>query len=255
MKPFIVINLGWGWQSFTMAAMVALGELDPVDAVIHADTTHERSATYAFARKYTSWLEAHGLKVVTVRDTSKAVEIGSIDEFGGVFIPSFTDNGKSAGQLRRQCTQRWKIAPIRRWLQANRAGRRVEQWIGISLDEVERMRDSDVKYITNRYPLIEKRITRQACGNWLTKHGLEIPPKSACVFCPYHNKRAWWDMKNEGGPDWQKAVEIDRVIRKARPPYDLFVHADRIPLEEIKTPRDNGQLELFSEECSGMCFI
>jgi hypothetical protein len=254
MKPFIVINLGWGWQSFTMAAMSALGELDPVDAVIHADTTHERSATYAFARKYTPWLESHVLKVITVK--SKDNNFYCRDQLKGLGTPPlYTNLCTSDGMLNRSCTQRWKISPIRRWLQANRAGRPVEQWIGISLDEVERMRDSDVKYITNRYPLIEKRMTRQACGNWLTKHGLEIPPKSACVFCPYHNKRAWWDMKNAGGPDWQKAIEIDRAIRKARPPYDLFVHADRIPLEQIKSPRDNGQLELFSEECSGLCFL
>ena len=29
-----VISLGWGVQSFTLAAMVALGELEPVDYAI-----------------------------------------------------------------------------------------------------------------------------------------------------------------------------------------------------------------------------
>ena len=43
------ISLGWGVQSFTLAAMVALGDLEPVDVAIHADTTHEASGTYAFA--------------------------------------------------------------------------------------------------------------------------------------------------------------------------------------------------------------
>ena len=31
-----IISLGWGVQSFTLAAMVALGELEPVDFAIHA---------------------------------------------------------------------------------------------------------------------------------------------------------------------------------------------------------------------------
>jgi hypothetical protein len=38
-----VLSLGWGIQSFTLAAMVALGELDPLSFAIHADTTHETS--------------------------------------------------------------------------------------------------------------------------------------------------------------------------------------------------------------------
>ena len=63
----IALSLGWGTQSFALAAMVALGELPPVDVAIHADTTHERTATYAFAEKWTPWLEARGVRVVTVR--------------------------------------------------------------------------------------------------------------------------------------------------------------------------------------------
>ena len=39
----IYINLGWGIQSFTMAAMSALGTLPRVDAAIHADTSQPRS--------------------------------------------------------------------------------------------------------------------------------------------------------------------------------------------------------------------
>ena len=50
------ISLGWGVQSWTLAAMSALGELPRVDVAIHADTTHERSNTYAFAAVWCAWL-------------------------------------------------------------------------------------------------------------------------------------------------------------------------------------------------------
>jgi hypothetical protein len=104
--------------------------------------------------------------------------------------------------------------------------------------------------------LIEKRMTRDACIAWLVRHDLEVPQKSACVFCPFHNRSAWFEMKHENGSDWKKAVEVDEAIRKVRPPFDLFVHSDRIPLIDIKSPQDNGQLEMFtSEECSGICFV
>lgn len=268
------ISLGWGVQSFTLAAMVALGELDPVDVAIHADTTHERQGTYEFSKRWIPWLESHGVRVVTVMDADQAAAVTS----GKTDIPAFTyaenverivleydDRDQVIGQhtalrnvngmLRRQCTNRWKIAPMRRWLQENRHGDPVEQWIGISIDEAERMRPSDVKYITHRWPLIERRLSREACVGWLRSHDLEIPVKSSCVFCPYHSRRAWFDMKQQGGQDWDRAVVVDEAIRKVRPPFDLFVHPDRIPLKEIMSPQDNGQIELWAEECSGTCFV
>ncbi len=245
-----IINLGWGVQSFTLAAMVALGELEPIDAAIHADTTHERESTYRFSEKYTPWLEARGVRVVTVCDYEDTT-----DAWNGRHIPLFTNNGKR-GQAFRTCTLRWKIEPIRQWLQANRNGKSVEQWLGITTDEAERMKSSEVKYITHRWPLIEKRMSRNACIAWLARHDLDIPEKSACVFCPFHNRSAWWAMKAEGGADWRKAVEVDEAIRKARPPFDLFVHSDRIPLSEIRSPQENGQMELWEQnECSGTCFV
>jgi len=247
----IAISLGFGVQSFTLSAMVALGELPPVDVAIHADTTHEKSDTYTFAAKWTPWLEAHGVRVVTVRDNDTTV-INS-----GITIPAYTWNGKTDGQVKRQCTPDWKISPIRRWLQANRAGQPVEQWIGISLDEAMRMKPSDVKYITHRWPLIEKRMTRGACIQWLQAHNLEVPSKSACTFCPYHDTRAWQEMKSRGGADWREAVTVDNAIRKARPPFDLFVHPSRKPLEQLdlRTDAERGQMGLWDEECSGLCGV
>jgi hypothetical protein len=248
----ITLNLGWGVQSFTLAAMVALGELEQIDAAIHADTTHERESTYRFAEKYTPWLEARGVRVVTVRDAEQAATVTTLK----TDIPAFTvGQSETGGMLRRQCTGRWKIQPIRKWLQENRNGEPVEQWLGITTDEAERMKPSDVKYVNHRWPLIEKRMSRNACIAWLARHDLEVPVKSSCVFCPFHNRRAWYDMKSENGADWQKAVEVDEAIRKSRPPFDLFVHPDRIPLADIRSPQDDGQLELWSEECSGTCFV
>lgn len=266
-----ILNLGWGIQSFTLAAMVALGELEPIDAAIHADTTHEREATYTFAAKWTPWLQAHGVRVITLTGD----RINAIDEKRGSFIPAFTDTpSRSGGMLRRECTSEWKISPIRRWVRENlprmanveqnvyydgevsiKKISPVEQWLGISLDEAERMRKSDVKYIAHRWPLIEKRMSRNDCIAWLARHDLEVPVKSSCVFCPYHSRSAWYAMKRENGSDWKKAVEVDESIRNVRPPFDLFLHSDRIPLIDIRSPQENGQLDMFSEECSGTCFV
>lgn len=250
-----VISLGWGTQSFTLAAMSALGELEKVDVVIHADTTHEASWTYSIAEKYTKWLEERGVKVVTVKPSTK--KLGAFDQYNGVFIPAYTTDGLSKGQLRRQCTNDWKIAPIRRWLQANRNKEQVEMWLGITLDEVHRMNTSGVKYIENKYPLIDMRMTRHDCLLWLQKNGLDIPRKSACTFCPYHSKSGWREIRNSK-EDWAEAITHDVAIRKIRPPYDLFVCDQRKPLTEcdFDNLEDKGQLVFqWQDECTGYCGV
>lgn len=246
-----VLSLGWGVQSFTLAAMSALGEFESIDAAIHADTTHESSLTYSFSKRWTGWLEGCGVKVFIVRQPDAA----PIDKYGGVMIPAYILN-PTQGKFGRQCTDKWKRAPMRRWLQSNRNRQPVEQWLGISLDEFQRMKDSDVKYITNRWPLVELRMTRNDCINWLKEHNLEVPSKSACTFCPFRNTVEWRITKNNA-VDWAEAIRIDTEIRNARPPYPLFIHPSRKPLTDIdfRSEEQKGQMRLWDEECTGLCGV
>lgn len=243
-----VISLGWGLQSTTLAVMAALGDIHAVDVAIHADTTHERAATYDYAKRWTPWLEERGVRVVTV--TNKTAE--PVDRFGGVYVPAYTP---PSGTINRQCTQDWKVSPLRRYLQANRHKERVQMLIGISLDEISRMRISDVRYIENSYPLVDMRMTRGDCVLWLERHGIEIPSKSACVFCPYQSKGRWLELT---GRDAERAVAVDERIRNARPlKGQLFVHPSMKPLSEVLASHadDPEQLDLWQNECQGMCGV
>jgi hypothetical protein len=261
-QPIQILSLGWGVQSFTLAAMIALGELEPIDFCLHADTTHESILTYRFIQRWSSWLEEHQVIVHTVTNPKRNGDVNAQK----VDIPGYTLNVKGElGQINRQCTFHWKIVPMRHAIRnylasigmTNPKPGAVMQLIGISLDEFQRMHDSDVQYITHRWPLIEKHMTRKDCVTWLIAHGLEVPPKSACTFCPYHDGAAWHEMWARGGPDWAEAVRVDREIRKTRPPHDLFVHPARKPLEEIdlRTLEEMGQLSLWDNECSGVCGV
>lgn len=250
-------------QSFTLAAMSALGELPPIDYAINSDTTYESEATYEFAAKWTPWLEEHDVNVVTVSDPEAAAQL--LADNGQTHAPLYTLSPKGKeGRLKRSCTQRWKIAPITKFLQEVRNGEQVEQWLGISLDEMHRAGPSDQKWITRRYPLLDLRMTRADCLIWLEEHGLPSPGKSACVQCPFHNSRAWQAMKREGGADWKRAAEIDTAIRNVRPGYQTFVNRKRLPLEQAVTiPEDFDyqQTDIFvsddaDAECdSGHCFL
>jgi hypothetical protein len=239
-----VISLGWGRQSFTLAAMVALGELPPSDYAIHADTRHEAAGTYAFAEKWTPWLRERGVKVVTVQaDNTDPVRE---DWSNSVMIPAFTRDGTtgSDGQIRRQCTHDWKVMPMRRFIRSvipNPKPGDVESWQGITYDEIERIKTSDVAYIVNQYPLVDRRMTRLDCVSWLNAHGLEVPPKSSCTFCPFHSLNQWQELKRAAGPDWDEAQAVDAEIREQRPPSAIYVHPARRPLAEaVLIPEDLG---------------
>jgi hypothetical protein len=246
-----IISLGWGRQSFALAAMAALGEIPPVDLALHADTTFEHQGTYAFAQRWAGWLGAHGVPVVTVRP----VEPSIFNKNGGVLLPVYTGHFAVRGQFHRQCTDRWKIGPMRRLMVKSRKDG-VDLLIGISKDEFKRMKPSNRKYLNHQWPLIDLGLTRTDCEKWLESKGLEVPPKSSCVFCPYQKRSYWQVMAGQGGADWSRAVEVDELVRKARPPDDLFIYPDRVPLVELAgRPAAVDGEDLFEDECTGICGV
>jgi hypothetical protein len=252
-NKFTALSLGWGVQTFTLACMAALGEIEMPDIAIYADVYYEKKSTYDFINKWEGWLIEKGLKIKTVSINKKIVD----GVWEGRFIPLYTyDIHGKAGKAFRSCTGRWKIEPIRKWLQLNRNKALVDLWIGISLDEYKRMKDSDVKYITNKYPLIEMKMTRSDCKNWLLRHNLDIPPRSACWYCPFQDQ-ASWRYTQTIAPDFHNAILLDRQIRNARSPMELYLHPSRKPLEEIdfRTMEEMGQTRLWDEECAGLCGV
>lgn len=257
-KPVSAISLGWGVQSWALAAMSALGVLPKVDYAIHSDTKHERFETYEFARKWTPWLEKRGITVITVTSDN------TFPEGKGVFIPAYTIDEKngSQGRLLRQCTHRWKIVPIRRFLQSVRSGAPVELWIGYTLDEVERAKPSEVKYIRNAFPFLnmnedgrkdylDKPLHRASVQKWLEKYRLGIPVKSGCVFCPFHSGSTWKEIKTSDTNDWNDAIEVDVQLRDKRPGYKTYLTKQKRSLADAVF--ENEAQNDFFDSCDGFC--
>ena len=117
------------------------------------------------------------------------------------------------------------------------------------------MRDSDVKYISNRYPLIEKAMTRTSCLLWVEKRGFPRPPKSSCLGCPFHSDAHWKMIRDTSPEEWQETIQIDEAIRESIPGLHskAFMHRSCMPLSEVPFEDDN-QLDFFTEECQGVCF-
>ncbi|TAZ22183.1 hypothetical protein ELH77_19060 [Rhizobium ruizarguesonis] len=268
-----VLSLGAGVQSTTMALMAAHGEIGPMpDAAIFADTGAEPQPVY----DHLAWLMSANVlpfpvHLVSAGNLRDAI-MGRVDwKSGNDGRPPFyviNDKG-GAGTLNRQCTRHFKIDPIRRkvrellGLKRGQPGPKTaaaEQWIGISLDEAVRMKPSRDRYIENRWPLVEKRMTRRDCLTWLVGHGYPMPAKSACTFCPYRNDAGWRDLRDNDPASFSDAVAIDKVIRDGMPGVkrsQVFIHKSLKPLDavDLSTAEERGQLNLFINECEGMCGV
>lgn len=164
--------------------------------------------------------------------------------------------------IRRKCTHDFKIVPLKRYARKvfKETGRKIVKWIGISLDEVYRMKESDVGYITHRYPLIDLKMSRHDCLRWVASKGFPAPPKSACWFCPYSSNSRWSEMKKNDPKSWQAAVSLDQKIRNGLPNVlkgEAFIHRSCKPLSEVdfSTEEERGQLNMFNNECEGMCGV
>ena len=82
--------------------------------------------------------------------------------------------------------------------------------MGISFDEMQRMKINQLKYIQNQYPLVEKAIRRKRCIEWMEENNFPKPPRSACTFCPYHSNEEWRKIK-ENKEEWEEVVKLDKT--------------------------------------------
>ena len=178
--------------------------------------------------------------------------------------------GHGDGMGRQQCTEHYKIAPVRRKIremlglskgQRVLQGTRVELWLGISTDEAIRMRSSRDRWIENRYPLIEAGMSRKDCLAWWSERFARPLERSACIGCPYQSRHRWAETKRRWPDLFAEAVEIDSNMRGklafAKEPY---LHQLRIPLAEAVALdevelRANGHADAFGNECQGYCGV
>ena len=271
-EPIHVISLGAGVQSSTMALMAAKGEITPMPVgAIFSDTGGEPQSVYDFLEWLEKELPFPVHRVMEKEGLTKHIKHGQMAGARIATLPFFTETvgDKPKGIMRRQCTNEFKIKPITRKLREliglkprQRGGKetRVIQWIGISLDEIQRMRDSHLKWVEHRWPLVDLRMKRHDCLRWMEKNGYPKPPRSACTYCPYHSDHEWRRMKNNDPQSWTEAVKMDKLIRNGvrGTKEKLFLHASLVPLDEVdfSTDVDKGQGLLWNDmnvECTGLC--
>lgn len=270
-EPIHIISLGAGVQSSCMSLMAAAGEITPMPvAAIFADTQAEPKSVYTWL----DWLEKQ-LPFPVVRTTKgnlteMALRIREKRDGSGKWattvIPAYVLNPDgSRGIIQRQCTYDYKVLQIikeSRRLVKEHGADRVVQWIGISLDEVQRMKESRLPWIVHRWPLIDLRIKRGDCLSWMKSRGHPKPPRSACKYCPFHSDAEWRRLRDDEPKEFAEAVQFDadyrRVKQECRKLAGLpFLHNSLKPLSEVdfSTEEERGQLSMFNNECEGLCGV
>ena len=248
-----IISLGAGVQSSTMALMAAHGEITPMpDCAIFADTGAEPKAVY----DYLYYLQERlPFKIYRVSAGNLADDlIAGVNSTGQKFSPVPWHMAQGIG--RRQCTREYKLAPIYKKIRELRGVSKesVRVWVGISVDESHRAKPAQVKYITNVFPLLDKGMYRLNCLNWMRQQAHQTPPRSACVFCPYHDNKEFSELKENDKPGWEMAVKVDAAIRASG--ESQFAHRSLVPLADADlTAPDKDQLSMFGNECEGMCGV
>jgi len=261
------LSFGGGVQSTALMILSALKKrgVPKATAAIFADTQGELPATYAHIKKMQDFGDKHGLPlfITTKGNLEEDVLVGVGQSHAS--IPAFIKTPTGRGVQRRLCTYDFKlmaiIAKTRELLGLSKGERakgvyKTRAMMGISFDEVIRMKPSKTEWIDNYYPLVDARLTRDDCKKIIAEHGFEVPPRSSCYFCPYHRDRYWSWLKKTYPDQFQRAVEFDGKLRNSQPGLDgeAFLHDSLRPLSEIdfdEKKRENG----FNNECEGTCGV
>ncbi len=267
MKETLMLSLGAGVQSTTVALLAVHGEIAKPKHAIFSDTGWEPQEVYDHLEWLRTIIEPAGIQLHVVSAGNIRKDTLSPGRFASLPFHMKNPETEATGLGRRQCTREYKIAPIQkkqreliglefrqRWTPEHG---RIINMMGISVDEVQRAKDNPTKYIDNSFPLLDLRMKRSDCHNWMAKHGYSAP-RSACLGCPYHSDSEWRLIK-QNPEQWADVVDFDRKLRlkKTKFEYDMYLHKSCQPIEfvDFSNEEDRGQLTLWDNECEGMCGI
>lgn len=268
-KQVTVLSLGGGVQSTALAVMLEDGMegYPKPDFAVFADTQSEPPNVY-------ETLDVLGglLSYPIYRPTLGNLGADTWATLRGEAVPHRYHTGGSkdhdlpligdVGLLPRQCTGAYKVDVVKREIRkvanAHWSSLKVREYIGISYDEVQRMRNSDVKYIYLDYPLAYSRITRNDCKQYLDDRNIPVG-RSACYFCPFHSIDEWRNIREKYPDLYKDAVNMDAALMDAKK-GSLAGRAGKIRgLTKVMELAD-AQSNMFDKdqwggECGGHCGV
>ena len=177
------------------------------DEIIFADTLDELPQTYEFMTYFEG---KSGLKITKVKS-----------KHGSLYDYFFKGNSQSS-KYRHWCSDKFKIQPIRKYLRKKYGKKETfEMNIFIDYSEFHRMRKSDVKYIKNKYPLVERKLNRHHLKEIIKSKGYLVPQKSGCFHCCFTTKKGWTNLRNKEPELWEKVRLLEKNSATKEPLINL----------------------------------
>ena len=167
----------------------------PFDEAVFADTGNEVPETYDYLDTAGKYLADHD------------VPLNIVSKQGRTLYETSWDRRVFPSAIWRWSTRDFKVTPIQRHYRSYDA--HVNQYLAIAWDEVHRMKDSRVDYVTNLYPLVDRKLTRADCIDIIQETGLPVPERSSCYFCPFNSVERWQWLYETHPELYEKAVALE----------------------------------------------
>lgn len=220
------VSYGGGVQSTALLVLAAQGKIDFKTFLfsnVGDDSEHPATIEYVngVAKPYAA---EHGIELVelhrVMRDGTSETLWQRItkEDSRSLDIPVRMSNGSPGN---RRCTTDFKIKVIGKEIK-RRGGTKENPALlalGISTDEIERAKpgiDQRDPYQERTYPLLDLGMDRDACKRTIAAAGIPVPPKSSCFFCPFHDSRAWRELRDETPELFEKAVTLENTLNARR---------------------------------------
>jgi len=188
----IIVSFGGGSNSTAVLINMVKHQIIP-NEILFADTGGEHPHTYQFITELNNWLISKNFpQIKTLRYFTKHGNELTLEQdcLNNNTIPPIAFGWKT-------CSQKFKIAPIEKYIKSQYPNQKVQIWVGFDADEERRIKDNSNENFENYFPLIKWGWNRDKCIEVIAKAGLSLPGKSSCFFCPNMKKHEILKLPNE----------------------------------------------------------
>ena len=189
--------LSFGGGVNSVALMLWLLDHNIEFEAVFADHGGDYPETY----EYVNMLIAKGYEITVLKTTSKAK-----GEYRDIYNYCYTYKMVPSTKF-RWCTSIFKVKPLIKY-----QVKPCFVFLGISYEERHRAKRK-MEYhegMIKDYPLIEHNINRQGCVEIIKRHGLPVPPKSGCFFCPFQKASEVRALYHRCDDLFDKALELEK---------------------------------------------
>ena len=262
-----IFSYGGGVQSTAVLVLASQGKVKYdhfLFSNVGEDSEHPDTLEY-FKDVALPFANEHGLDLREVRkyrnNKEDSIRTLVMENNRTIPIPVYLNSGSPGN---RQCTYRYKIRVIDRWVKEHKNGNRFTIGLGISTDEIQRARSTEPEEVYKglfkelEYPLIDLRLSRSDCQRLIAEAGLLVPYPSACYFCPFHRDAEWHRLRQNRPDLFFDAVKIENHLQNKRVKLNkdtVWMHRKLIPLDQA-IPDQPFLFDLDNmDNCeSGYCF-